>query len=99
MGSSLRYLHRGRYFIIYFLFRPLADTAITSCEFSGKRFICTPSFSLSPGLHVICGFEQKAALFFNDLILNRISHSEYLTMIIWSSGSVLDQNQLNHSKY
>lgn len=99
MGSSLRYLHRGRYFIFYFLFRPLADSTITSCEFSGKRFICTPTFSLSPGLHVIYGFEQKAALFFNDLILNRISHSEYLTMImIWSSG-FLDQNQLNHSKY
>ena len=80
MGSLLRYLHVGRYFIIYFVFRPLADTTIISCKF-GKRFICLATFSSSPGHHIIFGFEQEAALFFNDLILNRISHSESLTMI------------------
>lgn len=80
MGSLLRYLHGGRYFIIYFVFRPLADTTIMSCKF-GKRFICIATFSSSPGHHIIFGFEQEAALFFNDLIVNRISHSESLTMI------------------
>lgn len=80
MGSLLRYLHGGRYFIIYFVLRPLADTTIMSCKF-GKRFICIATFSSSPGHHIIFGFEQEAALFFNDLIVNRISHSESLTMI------------------
>lgn len=80
MGSLLRYLHGGRYFIIYFVLRPLADTTIMSCKF-GKRFICIATFSSSPGHHIIFCFVQEAALFFNDLIVNRISHSESLTMI------------------